>query len=117
MSASPRRRLDRVDFARRNRQNPSQAERVLWSQLRQRQVHDRRFRRQHPIGQYFADFACVELKLIVEVDGDQHGEQARYDRSRERELERRGWRVLRFGTLEVLENLEGVMELISTACE
>ena len=117
MSSEPGRRLDRIDFARRSRQNPSQAEQVLWQRLRMRQVHGRRFRRQHPIGRYFADFACVELKLVIEIDGDQHDAREVYDRSRDSALLRKGWQVLRFGTWDVLENLDGVMEVILDACQ
>ena len=112
-----RRRLDRIEFARRNRQNPSEAEHRLWQYLRRRQVHHRRFRRQHPIGRYTADFACLELRLVIEVDGDQHADMVRYDCKRDIDFERRGWRVIRIGSWDVLENIEGVMEAIAKECE
>ena len=76
-----------------------------------------KFRRQHPVGPYYADFACSELKLIVELDGDTHGEgaQARYDAARTRFLEREGWTVLRFWNADLLESLEGTLDRIEEA--
>ncbi|HKZ95864.1 MAG TPA: endonuclease domain-containing protein, partial [Hyphomicrobiaceae bacterium] len=73
-----------------------------------------RFRRQHPIGSYIADFACLEKRLVVEVDGSQHAEptQAAHDTRRTRWLESEGYRVVRVWTNEVLENLDGVTEQI-----
>ena len=58
--------------ARQLRQSPPDAERALWQDLRDRQILGQKFRRQHPVGRYFADFACIEAMLIVELDGGQH---------------------------------------------
>jgi adenine-specific DNA-methyltransferase len=90
------------------------AEQLLWRQLRDRQFAGIKFRRQEPIGPYFADFCCVERKLIIEVDGGQHDDAAQieYDRRRTAELKRRGYRVLRFWNNEVLGELTGVLEVI-----
>ena len=85
------------------------AERMLWQAMRNRQLCDARFRRQHPVGKYIADFACPDRKLIVELDGGQHQEQAVYDEARTGFLQAQGWRVLRFWNNEVMENLEGVL--------
>jgi len=92
----------------------SDAERRLWAALRARQLDGLRFRRQHPIGSYIADFACLEKRLVVEVDGSQHAEptQAAHDTRRTRWLESEGYRVVRVWTNEVLENLDGVTEQI-----
>ena len=80
--------------------------------LSRRQVSGVRFNRQVPIGPYIADFAARSEKLIVEVDGGQHGERAAYDEARTRYLEVQGWRVIRFWNNDVLRNLEGVIDTI-----
>ena len=72
------------------------AERKLWSALRQKNLEGLRFRRQFPIGRYVADFVCLERRLVVEVDGGQHDARYQYDAIRDRELAARGFRVLRF---------------------
>src|ERR1700730_3258005 len=81
----------------------------LWYRLRSRQLMGRKFRRQVPIGPYFADFACLEARLVVEVDGDHHGDQVVYDAKRDQWLSEMGFRVLRFWVAEVDENIEGVL--------
>ncbi|MEO1015139.1 MAG: endonuclease domain-containing protein [Pseudomonadota bacterium] len=90
------------------------AERRLWAKLRNRQLGGFRFRRQHTVGPYIADFACVEARLIVELDGDQHGrdDAPARDARRDAFLEEQGWRVLRFWNHEAFENLDGVLETI-----
>jgi very-short-patch-repair endonuclease len=70
------------------------------------------FRRQHPFGDYILDFVCLENKLVIEVDGGQHGEQARYDENRTQILQAAGFRVLRFWNNEVLKEVESVREKI-----
>jgi len=94
------------------RREMTDAERLLWQHLRQRQVAGRRFRRQHPVGRYIVDFACLEAGLIIEVDGGQHADRREYDTARSAWLERQGFRVLRFWNNEVLTNLEAVREVI-----
>jgi len=94
------------------RRDMSDAERLLWQHLRRRQVAGQRFRRQHPVGTFIVDFACLEAALIVEVDGGQHADQKEYDTARTAWLERQGFRVVRFWNSEVLTNLEGVREVI-----
>ena len=103
---------DQREFASALRSNATDAERVLWQWLRSKQIEGMRFRRQHPIGRYFADFACVEAKLIVEVDGGQHNEST-HDGLRDAWLSAEGWTVLRFWNSEVLGNLEGVLQAIA----
>ena len=98
------------------RRDSTDAERRLWSALRARGLDGARFRRQHPIDRYFADFACVNLRLVIELDGGQHTDpdHAAYDAARTAVLETCGWRVLRFSNLDVLQNLDGVCQSISS---
>jgi primosomal protein N' (replication factor Y) len=100
--------------ARSLRQSMTDAERRLWSALRDRRLDGHKFKRQHPIGPFIADFACVELKIIIEADGGQHAGNTR-DEPRTRWLEGRGWRVLRFWNNEILANTNGVLETIAEA--
>ena len=102
----------RTHRARDLRQQSTDAERKLWSILCNRQLGGLKFRRQFPIDRYFADFACREAKLIVEVDGGQHADRADYDEARTRVIETYGWHVVRFGNHDVLTNLEGVADAI-----
>jgi primosomal protein N' (replication factor Y) len=94
------------------RRNQTEVERILWSYLRSRKVNGWRFRRQHPIAPYIADFACIAARLIVEADGDQHVD-SRHDTARDRRLKADGWRVLRFWNSQILENMEGVIRMIA----
>jgi very-short-patch-repair endonuclease len=98
------------DRARGMRKGQSRAENVLWTLLRDRRAHGDKFRRQHPIHPYIADFACVDAKLIVEIDGKSHDDatQAAYDAERTRNLAASGWRVLRFRDDEVLTDAAAV---------
>jgi very-short-patch-repair endonuclease len=100
-------------FAKAMRAQMTDAETILWSRLRGRQVEGAAFRRQHPIGPFIADFACWEASLVIEVDGATHGEEREaYDAARTAELEMRGWTVLRFGNGDVYDTLNGVLEAI-----
>jgi very-short-patch-repair endonuclease len=100
--------------ARALRKKMSDGERKLWRALRARQVDGLRFRRQHPIGRYIADFVCLEKQLIVEVDGGHHTEDAQmaHDARRDRWLCGEGYRVLRVSNTEVFRNLSGVVDTI-----
>lgn len=88
----------------------TEAEIVLWTFVRKRSLSGFKFRRQHPIGPYIADFACIQAKLVVEVDGATHWtpEQLAHDARRTAFMERAGWRVLRVTNLDVFENMHGV---------
>jgi len=90
------------------------AERVLWRALRESlpQVH---WRKQVPIGPYFADFACFAEKLVIELDGGQHASIHAYDEARTRFIEGHGYRVLRFWNNDVLGNTEGVVSTVMRA--
>ena len=94
------------------RNNLTDAEQRLWSRLRRRQIGGHRFRRQHPIGPYVVDFVCLAEKLVIEVDGGQHANQAGHDNRRTAWLESRGYRVARFWNNEVLGNTDGVVQVI-----
>jgi very-short-patch-repair endonuclease len=98
--------------ARESRRHPTTAEALLWRLLRNRRFAGNKFRRQHPIGPFVADFACVELRLVIEADGGQHAESA-YDDWRTACLEAEGWRVIRFWNNDVLHNTSGVIEMLS----
>lgn len=101
--------------ARELRNAPTDAERHLWRFLRQRQMAGYRFRRQVPIGSYVADFACLEVKLVVEVDGGQHGERRGYDEVRDRAIGAQGFRIFRFWNNQVLGETDAVLEVILRA--
>jgi primosomal protein N' (replication factor Y) len=92
--------------ARRLRRELTEVENRLWSALRSRQ-HGFKFRRQHPIPPYVADFACIEARLVVELDGGQHGGVA--DAARDAKLAAMGWLVLRYWNSHLADNLDGVV--------
>lgn len=100
--------------ARALRQGSTDAEALLWSRLRARQLGNLKFRRQHPVGFYFADFACVEIGLAIELDGGQHAEdaEASYDQKRSDEMAAPGFYTLRFWNNDVLLQTEAVLEKI-----
>ena len=103
--------------ARQLRKKMTDAERVLWRELRSRLLADCKFRRQQPLGRYIVDFVCLDKRLVMELDGGQHAEfdQATYDAERTVWLERNGFRVLRFWDQEVLTNVVAVLEAIVQA--
>ncbi|HKT17726.1 MAG TPA: endonuclease domain-containing protein [Stellaceae bacterium] len=96
--------------------NATDVERKLWRALGESAL-PWRFRRQHPIGRFIADFACPARKLVIELDGGQHATQAGADEARSRELVRHGYQVIRFWNNDVIENIEGVIETIKRALD
>jgi very-short-patch-repair endonuclease len=95
---------------------PTDAERKLWWHLRHRLPVERtHFRRQVQIGQFIADFVSHKAKLVIEVDGGQHSEKVKADCARTEFLAREGYRVLRFWNNDVLQNIDGVLEVIALA--
>ncbi len=102
-------------FSRQLRSELTEAESHLWQHLRARQVRGKKFRRQHPVGKYILDFACIEARLAIEVDGGQHSEMQNQDNVRTAWLETQGWKVVRFWNNEVLQNIEGVLEEVFNA--
>ena len=96
----------------------TEPERKLWKAMRWRMpVEGTHFRRQVPIGPYIVDFCCLSAKLIVEVDGNQHGtdETQRYDHARTLTLEAQGFRDLRFANEDVNRDIDGVLDTITAA--
>lgn len=102
-----------VGLARKLRKQPTEAEKRLWAAIRDRQVNGAKFRRQVPVGIYVADFLCTEARLIVEIDGGQHGEEV--DAARTAALNAAGYRVIRFWNNDVMNNLAGVLEGLAAA--
>jgi len=97
------------------RQRATVPERMLWNLLRARQLGHLKFRRQHPIEPYVVDFYCADEKLVVELDGESHQERQAYDRRRELFLQSLGLKVLHVTNDDVLDNLDGVAEIILRA--
>jgi lysyl-tRNA synthetase class 2 len=104
-------------FARRLRREATEAEHRLWSRLRARQLRGAKFRRQHPVGPFIADFCCAEARLVIELDGGQHADRREADQKRTAALEAAGFRVLRFWDNEVFSNLDGILQRISEALD
>ena len=103
--------------AKKLRLNSTEAEQKLWRRLRNLELRGSHFRRQVPIGNFIADFACLAAKLLVEVDGSQHGDGfgAKRDIKRTAWLEKEGYRVLRFWNNDITGNIDGVMDAIYEA--
>lgn len=91
------------------RQNQTEAEAKLWSRLRAHRMAGVQFRRQYAIGNYIVDFCSPRRKLIIELDGSQHLDQAEYDVERTKHLEVKGYRVLRFWNHDVMNNVDKVL--------
>lgn len=108
-----------ISTSRRLRRDATEAEKRLWQALRQPPFKALHFRRQVPIGGHFVDFASHRAKLVIEVDGGQHGTDAgrRRDRERGRALARHGYKVLRIWNNDVLGNLEGALAVVAQALD
>jgi very-short-patch-repair endonuclease len=97
------------------RKKQTSAEELLWSRLRNRQLLNFKFRRQHQFAKYIADFYCRDAQLVIECDGSAHdpNEQWQHDRDRDAYMISQGLRVLRFSNDRVLDNVESVLDEIS----
>jgi very-short-patch-repair endonuclease len=104
-----------IDRARRLRRESTSPERILWSILRGGQLAGLKFRRQHPIGPYIADFYCHSASLVVELDGMSHDTTREYDQRRDEYLKRQGLTVLRILNDEVMSDLDAVAMAILAA--
>lgn len=102
-----------VGRARKLRQNQTDVEKKLWSFLRDRKLLGFKFRRQHPIGKHVVDFCCLEKKIAIELDGGQHAQQSVHDLARTSDIEKEGFRVIRFWNNQIVENSEGVLDSIA----
>ena len=102
--------------ARELRREMTPTERVLWQRLRNRQLSGLKFRRQHPLGPFIADFYCAAHRLVVEIDGDIHDLQPERDAARTEQFEKYGYRVIRFRNEQVLNDIESVLAAIQAAC-
>ena len=102
----------RVQTARRLRRDQTDAERTLWFRIRDRRLGGLKFRRQVPIDRYVVDFCCETARLIIELDGGQHDTRSAEDANRTAALEALGYLVLRFWNNEVLQNIDGVLQVI-----
>ncbi len=102
-------------YVRELRKSLTEDECLLWSRLRQRQLAGFKFRRQHQIGLYICDFASLDGKLVIELDGSQHATRLAYDTRRDHFLRSAGFRVLRFWNNEVLVRTDNVVETIYAA--
>ncbi len=102
-------------IARLLRKQMTETEIRLWNQLKNKQLNDLLFYRQRPIGKYIVDFYCPSRKLVIEIDGSQHYEEdgEKKDKERDEYLEKLGIKVLRCTNLDIYNNLEGVIGMIS----
>ena len=105
-----------TERARTLRREMTDAERAFWRRVRDRRFGGMKFRRQVPVGSYFADFLCCEKKIMVELDGGQHVERAAYDEHRTQFLESQGYQVVRFWDNDVLKNMDVVLAELARLC-
>jgi very-short-patch-repair endonuclease len=98
--------------ARALRRRMTDAEKLIWSKIRDRQLAGAKLKRQHPLCGYIVDFVALDLKLVIEIDGGQHAFQVAKDAERTRTLEESGYHVVRFWNHDVLGNIEGVLSAI-----
>lgn len=103
-------------FAKKLRRQATAPEDILWELLRSRRLDGMKFRRQEPLLGYTLDFLCLERKLIIEIDGRQHGWERDYDTARTQEIERHGFMLIRFRNEEVLNERDTVIARIRAAC-
>jgi very-short-patch-repair endonuclease len=109
---------DLFEKAKELRGNMTDSERLLWEQLNQNQLLELRFKPQHPISNFIADFYCHKLRLVIEIDGGYHlsKDQNEYDKGRDFEMEELGIVVMRIRAEDVLNNLESVLKTIENKC-
>jgi len=100
------------DRAKQMRHEPVQAEKLFWSEIRNRKLGGFKFKRQVPLGPYIVDFVCLDENLIVELDGPLHNDRTQYDANRDALLRELGYRVLRFTNDDVGGDFAGVLATI-----
>ena len=104
---------DIMEAARILRKNVTLHEKLLWERLKLKQICGLRFRRQHPIDFFIADFYCHQVRLVVEIDGEIHNQQTEYDDGRSAEMERYFIKVIRFTNAEIEYNIDSVIKRIT----
>ncbi|TWT68204.1 endonuclease domain-containing protein [Crateriforma conspicua] len=116
---SPQRQPERIQFARDQRRQANEFAQDVWQMLRGRRMLGQKFRREHPIGAYTVDFVCLELRLVVEVDGKDHFTPQGRDRDAQRDafLRSEGFEVLRIEGFRVTQDPQRVREVIEAAVE
>jgi very-short-patch-repair endonuclease len=105
---------DILEAARILRKNMTIPEKLLWEKLKGKQICGVRFRRQHPIDIFIADFYCHEVRLVVEIDGEIHNQQEEYDDGRSAEMEKFGIKIIRFRNFDVENDIEKVVTEIKS---
>ncbi len=106
-----------TNLARNLRKNQTDAEQILWLKLRNKRFLNYKFRRQFAIEPYIVDFVCLDLKLIIEIDGSQHIDQAYLDAERTLFLKQQGFKLIRFWNNDLFTQIESVLESIRLAIE
>jgi very-short-patch-repair endonuclease len=119
MAKNQESRRERIEFAREQRRTANEFAHIAWQLVRGRQILNAKFRREHPIGPYTVDFVCLELKLVIEIDGEGHWteEGLRHDARRDAYLRRLGFEVMRFPGFRLLENAFDVQSEIEKVVE
>ena len=102
-----------TNYSRSNRKEQTDAEKLLWFHLRRKQILGMKFRRQYPVDNYILDFYCHEKRIAIELDGSQHLQNREYDEKRTRLLQKYDIQTIRFWDNEVLQNIEGILQVIS----
>ena len=105
-----------TNLAKSLRKKSTYVETILWNKLRSRQIEGIKFRRQQPVGDFIVDFISFEKRIVIELDGGQHAENRDKDIDRDRFLTKNGFKVLRFWNTEVIEHIDGVLEVIRDEC-
>jgi len=109
-----RAKSDTFQAARIVRKNMTISEKLLWEKLKGKQINGLRFRRQHPIEFFIADFYCHEIRLVVEIDGEVHNENQEYDDGRSAEMEKFDIKIIRFNNDEVENDIEKIISEIKS---
>jgi very-short-patch-repair endonuclease len=105
-----------IKYAKILRKNATIAERKLWNRLNAKQLEGLKFRRQQPIENIIVDFVNFDKKIVIEVDGGQHAKDKNKDRRRDKQIEEKGYKVLRFWNNDVIKNTDEVLEQITQKC-
>ncbi|MBU0646403.1 endonuclease domain-containing protein [Patescibacteria group bacterium] len=102
------------EFRKKLRNEPTEPEKILWKEISNKKLNGFKFRRQHGIGDYIADFYCPEAKLVIELDGDSHFEESgiQHDKIRTQQIEQNQIKIIRFNNTDIRDSIEGVIDTI-----